>query len=143
MDNRFFNVNGKTKEQLKLALELLLFNEYGEKDKVAGWYFSKQKGFVLTWANPDKHKSSPFTNRLGQPEEIDVNELLELLWKWKDTEQASTVELEDFEDDADHEGSNDKGWRLYTEKWGHIEEGSSIDHYSIAAFKPVWLWYGK
>lgn len=40
---------------------------------------------------------------------------------------------------------NELGWRLYVDKWGHVEEenGMTIDHYSIAAFKPAYCWYGK
>lgn len=142
MDNRLFNINGRTKEQLELAIKLLLLDEYGDTKKVEGWYFDEKKGFVLTWYD-SKDYINPFTNRLGQKEPIEQSELVELLWKWKDSEEAKKVELCEWEEDTDHDGSNEMGWRLYTEDWGHTYRGPSLDHYSIAAFKPCWLWYGK
>ncbi len=143
MDNRVFNINGRTKEQLQLAVRLLLLDEYGQEQKVSGWYYTKEKGMVLTWYVGDKYKATPFTDRMGNPNDIKYDELVELLFNWLDTESAKNVICEGDDENADHDGSNELGWRLYTEDWGHINEGHSIDHYSIAAFKPAWLWYGK
>ena len=81
---------------------------------------------------------------MGQPADVNSEELTDILWNWLSSEEAKTVEFSSWEQDADHDGSNDKGWRLYTEEWGCItEKGKSMDHYSIGAFKPVYLWYGK
>jgi len=151
MDNRVFNVNGKTKEQLKLAVQLLLLTEYNKKQNVRGWYFAKNKGLVLTWTDKKSSRNNviPFTNRMGQPEEINEDELTNLLWEWLSSDQAKEV-IHNEEDrwDAGFEDSDvsmDDGWRLYTDEWGHVKEenGHTIDHYSIAAFKKVSLWYGK
>jgi len=146
MDNRLFNINGKTKDQLTLAVKCLLLDEYGKNIIVKGWYFSKQKGLVLTWYldENEKEKVTPFTDRMGKPCAINEDELVDLLWKWLDSEEAKIVEFEHWESNVDHDGDNDKGWRLYTEDWGCIKYAEyAIDHYSIGAFKPVWLWYGK
>jgi hypothetical protein len=124
----------------------LLLDEYGTNQKVKGWYFNKQKGLVLTWYfDPDKkEKVTPFTDRMGKPCVINEDELVDLLWNWLDSDEAKTVEFGSWENNVDHDGDNDKGWRLYTEDWGCIKETEhTIDHYSIGAFKPVWLWYGK
>ena len=142
MDNRLFNINGKTKNQLALAVKALLLDEYDTQRKVKGWYFKKNKGLILTWY-VDNKKSTPFTNRMGTPCEIAENELVEILWNWLDSPEAKIVEMSSWEVNTDHDGSNDLGWRLYTEDWGCIGDEYSIDHYSIAAFKPVYLWYGK
>ena len=143
-DNRLFDVNGRTKEQLALAVKLLLLNEYGEKEKVKGWYFSKNKGLVLTWFLPEKHNATAFTDAFGIPKELEEEQLVEILWEWLKTDQAKTVDFNQWESDIEHDGSNELGWRLYVEEWGHVRETEhTIDHYSIAAFKPVYLWYGK
>ena len=146
-DNRLFNINGRTKEQLSLAVKCLLLNEYGEQRKISGWYFDKSKGFVLTWWVGKDYKATPFTNRLGKSQDISESELVDVLWDWLKTDEAKSVEFSDWEGDIDQDGDNEEGWRLYTEDWGCIKEGtedwSSIDHYSIAAFKRVYLWYGK
>jgi len=147
MDNRVFNVNGKTKEQLKLAVQLLLLDEYNTKQKVKGWYFNPKRGLVLTWYVGDNQKKAiPFTNRMGQPEEIGEDELIELLWNWLNTEQAKQMKLEEWDKKfIDGDVSNDAGWRLYTIEWGHVnnDDGHTIDHYSIAALTKAYMWYGK
>jgi len=141
MDNKFFNVNGVTKASLKKAVDLLLFNEYGDYQKVRGYYYHKDKGLVLTW-----HVSGlamPFTNRMGKKQEIKSDELTELLWEWLGSDEAKDVNFGDFEDNMAHDGTNKLGWRLYTEDWGHISINTVMDSYSIGAFKPMYLWYGK
>ena len=146
MDNRIFDVNGKTKDQLKLAVQLLLLDEYDKKQKVAGWYFSKKKGLVLTWTIAEtRHNPTPFTNRMGHPEDIKEDELTDLLWEWLSSVEAKEVEQDGWDKDLeDSDVSMSDGWRLYTEEWGHVKESEhTIDHYSLAAFKKVHLWYGK
>lgn len=147
MDNKIFKVNGKTKQQLRLALEVLLLNEYGKMQKVKGWYYKKDKGLILTWHINEKTNTTPFTDRMGRPSEIDVEELTEQLWDWLQTEEAKSTEDTGSWDSylKDSDVSQERGWLFYTENWGHIEEtkNGGVDHYSIAAIKPTWLWYGK
>ncbi len=143
-DNRIFNVNGITIEQLELAVKLLLLNEYGEQIKIRGWYFNPNKGLVLTWHVDKDSKAKPFTDNMGQEKPIEEKELVETLWNWLFTDQAKSVVLNGYDVDADHDGSNEKGWRLYNEEWGCVRDGEhTIDHYSVAAFTPAFLWYGK
>jgi len=147
MDNRIFDVNGKTKEQLHLAVKLLLLDEYDSliSRKVKGWYLNPKKGLVLTWYVGDSKKATPFTNRRGEPEGIEGGELTDLLWNWLDSEEADTIELDGWDEDLkDSDVSMSPGWRLYTEDWGHVKETEhTIDHSSIAAFRKINLWYGK
>ena len=148
MDNRIFDVNGKTKEQLHLAVKLLLLDEYNSilSKKVQGWYLNPKKGLVLTWyVGENQKKATPFTNRMGEPEPIDVDELTNLLWDWLSSEEADSIELDGWDKDLkDSDVSMSPGWRLYAEEWGHVKETEhTIDHYSIAAFRKVNLWYGK
>jgi hypothetical protein len=145
MDNKIFNVNGRTKEQLTLAVKLLLLDEYNKNKKVSGWYFNQKKGFVLTWSVHDGYKAMPFTNRMGVPTPIEDTELVDILWEWLHSDEAKTVTSNKWEGRVnDDDVSEEMGWRLYTEDWGHVNEtGSTIDHYSIAAFKMVYCWYGK
>jgi len=147
MDNKVFNVNGKTKEQLKLAVQLLLLDEYGKRRKVSGWYFEPKKGFVLTWYVGDSQKRAiPFTNRMGQPEDIGEDELTDLLWEWLKSDEAKSVKLEGWDKKfVDSDVSTEGGWRLFTDQWGHVSnhDGHTIDHYSLAAFTKAYMWYGK
>lgn len=147
MDNKIFNVNGKKKNRLLMALKLLLLDEYGKEQKVKGWYFSKKKGFILTWYVGDSHKHArPFTNRIGEECEIDAEELVEILWDWLESDEARAMELEGWDRKFnDSDVSTDPGWRLYTDEWGHVNnpDGHTIDHYSIGALTKAYMWYGK
>lgn len=146
MDNKVFNVKGRTIEQLEKAVDCLLFDEYGKYQKIAGWYFVPEKGLILTWYIGDSQpKATPFTNRMGIPEPIGKEELVETLWNWLFSDQAKQVTYDDWDRQLDDpDVSEDLGWRLYTDQWGHVEVVKhTIDHYSVAAFKPSYCWYGK
>ncbi len=39
----------------------------------------------------------------------------------------------------DHDGDNDKGFRVFTESWGHV----AGHHYAIVGVQPEWAMYGK
>jgi hypothetical protein len=45
----------------------------------------------------------------------------------------------DYGKEPDHDGDNGKGWRLYCEGWGHVDD----DHSSFVAVAPSWAMYGK
>ncbi len=143
MDNRIFNVNGRTKEQLDLAVKTFMLDDNDDNKKVAGWYISKEKGLVLTWYVTGN--INPFTDKFGRSIKIiDPIELSNVLWEWLKSNEAKTIECEGWDKYAEIDGNNDKGWRLYTENWGCITEtNKSMDNYSLGAFKPAWLWYGK
>lgn len=47
---------------------------------------------------------------------------------------------ERYIDDLDHDGSNGRGFRVYNESWGRLDDCSS---YSFVAIQPCWAWYGK
>jgi hypothetical protein len=45
----------------------------------------------------------------------------------------------DFGKEPDHDGSNGKGWRVFTETWGRVAGYS----YTVCAVQPAWAMYGK
>jgi hypothetical protein len=44
-----------------------------------------------------------------------------------------------YGDEPDHDGSNSKGWRVYNEKFGHIDNSWN----AVIAVSPVWAMHGK
>lgn len=46
---------------------------------------------------------------------------------------------QDYGHEPDHDGHNRKGWRVYNEAWGRVDEDSG----SCVAISPNWAWYGK
>lgn len=141
-DNRQFCINGRTKKRFEMAIRLLLTSEYDKEHIAQGWYFKKDKGFILVWHCGEK-KHNKFTNNLGHVKTPTTDELIEILWEWLQTEEAKSVVFGDWEGDVDHDGDNELGWKVYTEDWGKIKDGHSSDGYAFAAIKPSYLWYGK
>jgi hypothetical protein len=45
----------------------------------------------------------------------------------------------EYGSEPDHDGSNGKGWRVYTEHWGRIGDWWG----SLCAVQPAWAEYGK
>ena len=136
MDNKLFNVNGRDKKRLLEAIKLLLADEYGNEGKVTGWSFHEEKGFIMYW-----HCESDISKF---PIPLSADSICEIVWEWLKTPEANSVKLFQWEEDIDTDGSTYKGWRVYTEDWGHIKKNEhTIDHYTIGAIKPCYCWYGK
>lgn len=180
MDNKLFNVNGKSFYQFKKTLDLILTDEYEEEgvqkrfgvigSGIRGYRITPKKGIILYWYIDNdrliekrvkpieelvekydilpkklrKHKLEKLENkRVTLP--IDI--LTDTLWSCLNDAQDNIddFEMEDWEENLDHDGSNNKGFRIYVDKWGHIEEdhGMTIDHYTSLAIKPIYCWHGK
>lgn len=131
-DNRVFDVNGATQEQLRMAFKLA-FAQNGHNTKAKYWTFDKKNGLVLHW-----YVDEPNANTLPVP--LDAEAAADLVWQWlTSSDDAKTVELEGWFRDEDHDGSNSPGWRAYVGNWGHV----SNYHGSIIAVTPAYLWHGK
>lgn len=131
MDNRIFNVNGRGVDMLKKALELAFMQE-GQNTTCKAWKQTEKHGLILLWTDSVEGASD-------LPAGLDPSECALLVDKWLKSDFAKTVELSDFCDDQDHDGDNDKGWQVYCEDWGHVDN----EHYAICAIKPAYLWMGK
>jgi len=182
MDNRLFNINGRSEYQFKLALQALLTDEYKTEDVdsydrtwgvigtgVRGYKFTYDKGLILYWyinkedvlpidnilegidfpknllKSVRKYKLDSLDEEIKKQVTIPLDILTFALWNWLENfNEIEKMKFKRWEDNADHDGSNEIGFRIYTEEWGHIKINKhSIDHYTIGAIKPVYLWYGK
>lgn len=45
----------------------------------------------------------------------------------------------DYGQEPDHDGDNSKGWRIFNEAWGHVDDFRG----AICAIEPEWLMHGK
>lgn len=137
MDNRIFDINGKGQKMLAQVLELAMFHQRGCWEgatnlKADGYKFSKDKGLIITW-----HTSGKDVQKFIAP--LGSEALAGMICEWLESEEAATVNLVGWEQNADHDGNNSKGWRVYCEDWGHV----GGDSYAIVAVKPCYLWHGK
>lgn len=138
MDNRVFNVNGKGKQMLTDTLRLALFQKGGcyESDrdhKADGYVFVPDKGLVLLWHVDPKRGEQKFITPLG-PEALAA-----MIYEWLNSEEAKSVPLTSWDKDADHDGDNSEGWRVFCENWGHV----SNNPYAIVCITRAYMWHGK
>ena len=127
-DNAVFNVNGKSESRLRDALSLAL-----NGGTVAAYKFIQSKGLVLY-----SYASSGNNGVVKFPTPLSANEVSGIVIKWLQSEEAKSVPCEGWDADADHDGDNEIGWRVYTEDWGHVE-----GEWDALAIKPAYMWYGK
>lgn len=131
MDNKIFNVNGKSKEMLQATLNLVF--EQGRYKKAVNWSIHPDKGLILYWAISKKEKVNDFVTS------VSADTVCSTVWEWLQSDEAWEINLTGWDVDQDHDGSNSKGWRVYVEDWGHVND----DWSAICAIKPIYLWHGK
>ncbi len=133
MDNRIFNVNGDGKDWLLDAIKLALRHHFRDNNKIAGYKYYRTHGLVFLWHVEKDKGESEF------PVPIDAETATNIALEWLKSKQSKEVPLEGWDANADHDGSNELGWRVYCEGWGHVAD----NHYALFAVKPAYLWYGK
>lgn len=146
MDNRTIDIVSEGNKSLEMALNIIWTNCPG--GKATHYKIVKLKETISYYGKPtDSHYSKLEEDQEGE-------ETLILLWH---EEKGAAVlpyplELEDaisfvkgwlkntnYHDEPDHDGSNGKGWRIFTEQWGHVAGHS----YAIVGVQPRWAMYGK
>lgn len=133
-DNRIFNVNGENDEDEQLLAALkLIFAQSG--CKAEGWSYSKKYGLILYW-----HCGDSQDKEIHQfPAPMTAERVFPVVKEWLGSKDAAEVECVGEDANLDHDGHNEKGWRVYCEYWGHVADSS----YAFCAIKPVYCWYGK
>lgn len=126
IDNVIFNVNGKGEQRLKEVLFIAL-----GLSRIEGWKFIKEKGMIL-YSYADEVKG---INKFPSPLTWDA--IAPMVFQWLQGEEAKQVPCEGWDNDEPHDGSNERGWRVYTEDWGLIEGKTAL------AIKPAYVWHGK
>lgn len=133
MDNKIFNVNGSGQKMLEDTLQLVFFQS-SERTVTKSWSLCPKKGLILYWSN---NVDGIDVNSFLTP--LTAEEVTPMVWAWLNSDGALVTEMIGYDKDADHDGSNSLGWRVFVEDWGHIN-GSP---YAICAIKPAYMWHGK
>lgn len=134
MDNRIFNINGAGEEALAQVLELAFSHGSFNDRKCTHYVIHPQKGMILLWYKSDYDKEAQ-----GFPCPLTAKGVTPIVAQWLQSSEAAKIELADWDVDADHDGSNELGWRVYSEDWGHV----AGRHGAICAITPAYMWYGK
>ena len=116
------NVNGESIFRLKQAVGLLDTWETGNL-KIVGFAVDENRFILFEFAH---NKMTPF------PAPMSIDFVATIAHEW-----LKTVE---YPEEPDHDGHNERGWRLYKENWGRIDK---FGHGSLCAIEPMWIEYGK
>ncbi|MEN6303190.1 MAG: hypothetical protein ABFD96_10730 [Armatimonadia bacterium] len=127
-DNRVFNVNGGSRDMLLATLKLA-FAQAGFNARA--WVQDDAKGMLLLWWPGDRVQALPGS--------LSAEGVLPLVEAYLESDAAKRVECEGWDADADHDGHNSGGWRVYVEDWGRVGGYSSV----ICAIRPAFMWHGK
>lgn len=144
-DNRQFRINGPMQDvgSLGMALEMACRLESGidrfataKVREIVGWTVSRKSGLVLFCYIPDGNST---INRLPAP--LNHREAMAgIVVPYLRSEQSKDVELQGWDKNADHDGSNIDGWLVYLDDWGHIGDCCTG---VVCGIKRVFLWLGK
>jgi hypothetical protein len=163
-DNARFNVSGDSPKALAATLHLWsLIHGPAQYDRpgchlhpidFAGYCLHPQYGMVL-FTYGDNAKMTPFPFEEGKdPQKLatffynylsssksKVNDDLTEVKKsfYMGDEEAKAVESDfSWDRDADHDGSNERHWRVMTFRWGHV-----LGNEAPLTIRPAYAWYGK
>lgn len=137
MDNRVFNMNGTNDyddllEVLKLAFK---HGNFGRERTAKGWVINQNGGFILySYVS----EFDILVNKFPLP--LSAESVYPMIKQYLEDETAWTdTSFEDWDKDAQHDGHNTKGWRVYCEGWGHIQGHTG----AFIAIRPAYMWMGK
>lgn len=137
-DNRVFNVNGKGPELLAETIKLAFAcsSSYSgiTYDTCTAWKYKKDKGLILYSCFSDTDKD---INKF--PGKLSYAAAANMVIEWLESKEAAATVLDGWDKDADHDGSNSKGWRVYVEDWGRVGGDFGV----ICAVTPAFIWHGK
>ena len=121
MDNFHIDVTSEGRDMLLLALRLAFRNCPGG---TASHFHQADKVLVLFWST---HKDAiPFLTPM------DAAGVEPLVSQW--------LAKADYGSQPDHDGDNEKGWRVSCDDWGHVKP---FGWPSFVRIEPAWAMYGK
>jgi hypothetical protein len=150
MDNARLDVVNEGEAALRLALALAM----GQHAQVTHWKVSKARRVTRYWALEGKPTHGHSEELVVDPADAKARPTLILLWhdEGQATPLPAPMELEatvsfvknwlahaTYGREPDHDGSNGRGFRVFTEDWGHVYD----HHYAVVGIQPAWAMYGK
>lgn len=119
MDNFRLDATSQGLDNLERCMKVIVLGHR----KAIGYEVNKEKGLILFWAEHERATPLPFG--------LDAKGAAEFMMHW--------LEEADYGSEPDHDGDNGKGWRVYSEGWGHVDDLWQAH----VAIQPVWAMYGK
>lgn len=120
MDN--FQIDITSEGSIFKAMELAFRD--GPNMRAVGYRISTEKGLIF-------YQYGSSARMTALPFKIDAAGAADFATQW--------LAEQNYGPEPDHDGDNGKGWRLYCEEWGHVDNESQ----AFVAVQPVWAMYGK
>lgn len=153
MDNQQIDIVSEGRDGIRHALSII-WNSAAPGGKATHYKVLKLREETKYYCRDDngKHRTQHCT-KLVKDEERGADTLI-LLWHDEDgsiplpfplsLDQAAGFVADwigsaSYGSEPDHDGSNGRGWRLFTEAWGHVAR----HHCAIVGAQPAWAMYGK
>lgn len=154
MDNQTIDVTSEGREGILHALSII-WNAAAPGGRAKHYRILKLKERTEYYQHEARGERPAFTtHHTATVESPDGCETLILLWNEETgstplpyplTREQAAGFIADwlgtvgYGDQPDHDGSNGRGWRLFTGNWGHV----AGHHYAIIGVQPAWAMYGK
>ncbi len=142
MDNFKIDIVAESQESLLKALEIA-FAHNAPGHKMQSYHVTKLVSDVYNGIPNDIDGRTALVLRWTTAEKISENGPINLPSKFDAKGSADIAQRwlleQDFGREPDHDGHNEKGWRVVTGSWGHV----CGDRYAICAILPWWAAYGK
>lgn len=123
MDNFHVSIQSEGKDHFVRALSFFLD---GHKS-VVGYSISEEKGLIFYWSMTSLPKDvTKF------PYDMNLEDAVAFAWGW-------LLKVAYPQPEPDHDGDNGKGFLIYNESWGHVDN----EWAALVAILPVWAIYGK
>lgn len=121
-DYPLLNVSGTSLERLKIAMSLAGY-------KTAVGYIIDKNRLIYFWTpHPRMEKFPPI-----MPPKLNMEQAAEFAYTW-------LKHNAEYPEEPDHDGDNERGWRVYAESWGKIDD---FDYPAFIAIEPRWAMIGK
>lgn len=124
-DNQHIDISGEGVESLSAALRIFLPSNTGT-NLIEGFAVDPEFGLILFWTAP--HGCPEFTKF---PSPLTADDLSRIVMAW--------LESADYGAEPDHDGSNEKGWRVYNDGWAQVAQRWEAK----LAVQPKWMMAGK
>lgn len=143
LDNPRLIIVGRGQQLFLLGMQIA-FRLHGDKTEAKFWWTYKPKPtptlmdphellgvcakefLVLSWAADDSEK-----HKNVLPAFMACEAASSFAWNW--------LTHQDYGEQPDHDGSNEKGFVLFNDTWGHV----GGDRYAIIGIGPAWALLGK
>ncbi len=118
MDNRQIDISSEGKKDFDLAIKIAI----GSKSTIG--YRVHENCLVLYSVTSKKMIDLPYG--------MNPQETCDFAWGWFERNKP-------LDKQPDHDGDNEKGFRVFNESWGHVFG----EWEAFIAIKPIWAMYGK